>query len=168
MRKMLERLTIVAVAGGAIAFGAALHSAGAQPKAGEEECECIFVTPRELEWKDGPASLPAGAQFSVLRGDPGQEGPFVMRLRLPAGFRVPPHFHPADESVTVISGTFNMGKGEEFDRSDPYTLTAGSFAMIPAEDRHFAWTEEATVIQLHGMGPWRITYIDPADDPRRE
>lgn len=128
----------------------------------------VFVTPGDLSWQDGPASLPGGAQFAVIEGDPKQEGLFTMRLKLPANYRIPAHWHPADEHVTVISGTFNMGAGDALDTGKGQALPTGSFALMPAQAHHFAWTNEETVIQLHGVGPWQINYLNPADDPRTQ
>lgn len=122
----------------------------------------------ELKWSEGPASLPPGAKLAVLSGDPQKEGPFVMRARLPANYKVPPHFHPAHEHVTVLSGGFFMGMGEKFAPESARELKAGDFAMMPPEHRHFAFTRQQTVIQLHGWGPWAITYVNPADDPRNK
>jgi len=120
----------------------------------------------EIKWKDGPGSLPAGAKLAVLEGDPTKDGPFVMRLRLPDGFRIQPHWHPKVERITVISGTFNLGMGEKFDKSATRKMPAGTFGFWPAGMHHFAWARGETVVQLHGMGPWTITYVNPADDPR--
>jgi hypothetical protein len=128
--------------------------------------EAGFYPPAEVKWKDGPGSLPAGAKFAVLEGDPTKEGPFVMRLWFPDGFRIQPHWHPKVERITVISGTFNLGMGEKFDQSATRELTAGTFGFWPAGMRHFAWAKGETVLQLHGTGPWMITYVNPADDPR--
>ncbi len=125
-----------------------------------------FYSPSEVKWKDGPGSLPAGAKFAVLEGDPAKEGPFVMRLWLPDGFRIQPHWHPKVERITVISGTFNLGMGEKFDQSATREMSAGTFGFWPAGMRHFAWARGETVLQLHGTGPWVITYVNPADDPR--
>jgi len=86
-------------------------------------------------------------------------------LQLPDGFSIPPHWHPAVEHVTVISGTFNLGMGEKFDKSGGRALSAGAFAFMPPGMRHVAWTTGETVIQLHGTGPWKINYVNPADDP---
>lgn len=128
--------------------------------------EMGFYSPAEVKWKDGPASLPAGAKFAVLEGDPAKEGPFLMRLWLPDGFRIQPHWHPKVERVTVISGIFNLGMGEKFDQSATREMPAGTFGFWTAEMRHFAWAKGETVLQLHGTGPWMITYVNPADDPR--
>jgi quercetin dioxygenase-like cupin family protein len=126
-----------------------------------------MVTPGDVAWSPGPASLPEGARFMVLWGDPTAEGTFAMRIWLPPHYTIRPHSHPADENITVISGTFHMGLGEAFDRDEGRALPTGSFATMAAGTRHFAWTgPQETVIQLHGIGPWQITYVDPADDPR--
>lgn len=128
--------------------------------------EMSLYSPAEIQWKDGPGSLPAGAKFAVLEGDPTKEGPFVIRLRLPDGFRIPPHWHPKVERVTVLSGTFNLGMGETFDQAATRAMPAGTFGFWPAAMHHFAWAKGETILQLHGVGPWMITYVNPADDPR--
>jgi quercetin dioxygenase-like cupin family protein len=125
-----------------------------------------FFSVADIKWVDGPASLPPGAKVAMLEGNPTQEGPFTMRLQLPDGFSIQPHWHPAVEHVTVISGTFNLGMGEKFDKSAGRALSAGSFAFMPPGMRHFAWAKGETVIQVHGMGPWKINYVNSADDPR--
>jgi quercetin dioxygenase-like cupin family protein len=124
--------------------------------------------PSDIKWIDGPASLPKGAKVALLEGNPTQEGPFTMRLQLPDGFKIPPHSHPAVEHVTVISGTFNLGMGEKFDTSSGRALSAGSFAFMPPGMKHFAWATGETVLQVHGIGPWKINYVNPADDPRNK
>lgn len=123
--------------------------------------------PRDIAWQPGPPSLPPGARFALLEGDPRRDGPFVMRLRLPDGYRIPPHWHPKVERVTVVSGVFNLGMGEVFDRSATRAMTAGTFGYWPPGMRHFAWARGETVLQVHGVGPWQITYVNPADDPRK-
>lgn len=145
------------------AIGARLLAAdsSAAPTSALELC-----APEALQWRPGPASLPAGAHFAVLEGDPTKEGPFTMRLRLPDGFRIPPHRHPAWERVTVISGTFHLGVGEKFDASLTQPMLAGTFGYWPPGMKHFAWAGGETILQLHGTGPWRIEYLNPADDPR--
>ena len=115
-----------------------------------------------IQWNDGPASLPAGAKVAVLEGDPAKEGFFTMRLWLPDGFKIPPHWHPKVEHVTVISGTFNVGMGEKFDQTATRVMPAGTFGFWPADMKHFAWAKGETVLQLHGTGPWMITYENPS------
>jgi quercetin dioxygenase-like cupin family protein len=122
----------------------------------------------EIKWKDGPASLEPGAQFAVLEGNPGKPEVFTMRLKMPDGFRIEPHWHPGVERVTVISGTFRMGFAKEFDKEATKPLEAGSYASFPPGMPHFAIAEGETVIQLTSVGPWEINYINPKDDPRKK
>jgi quercetin dioxygenase-like cupin family protein len=126
------------------------------------------VLPDQIRWQDGPPSLPPGAKFAVLEGDPAKEGYFAMRVRVPDGYRIPPHWHPGVERVTVISGTFNLGDGEKFDRSATRAMPAGTYSFMQPGMRHFAWAEGETVVQVATVGPWGITYVNPADDPRRK
>lgn len=118
-----------------------------------------------ISWGDAPPSLPAGAQAAVLLGSPMEEGPFVLRLKFPSGFTVPPHHHSKDEFVTVIKGTFAMGAGETLDPAAK-PLPSGSFVHLPAGMAHYAIAKDETVVQINGVGPFDITYVDPADDPR--
>jgi hypothetical protein len=124
--------------------------------------------PSAITWKDGPPSLAAGAKFTVLEGDPSKEGLFTMRLWLPDGFRIMPHWHPAVEHVTIVSGTFHVGMGDTFAADQAGALPAGTFAFLAPQMHHFAWAEGETVVQLHGVGPWQINYLDPANDPRKK
>lgn len=125
-----------------------------------------IVSPQEIKWGPAPAVLPPGAKAAVLFGDPSKEGLFALRLKLPAGYRVPPHTHPVDEVVTVISGTFNLGMGETADRTSAQPLPVGSFFALPPGTPHYAFIDDETVIQINTIGPWGLTYINPADDPR--
>ena len=104
--------------------------------------------------------------MAVLQGNPSAPGPFTMRVTLPAGYRIAPHHHPADENVTVLSGELYMGMGETFDESKAQALGVGSFSTMPTGMRHFAFTKAETVFQVHAMGPWNIIYVNPQDDPR--
>ncbi|HUF63220.1 MAG TPA: cupin domain-containing protein [Verrucomicrobiales bacterium] len=128
--------------------------------------EATIHRPAEIEWQEGPPSLPPGAKFAVLEGDPAKEGFFTMRIWLPDGYRIPPHTHPKTEHVTVISGAFNLGMGEKFDLSAATQMPQGAFGFWPAGMKHFAFATGETVLQLHGIAPWTIEYLDPADDPR--
>jgi uncharacterized protein (TIGR02246 family) len=121
---------------------------------------------REITWRDGPPSLPAGARIAVLEGDPMQPGPFTFRLRFPANYRIPPHTHPVIEHVTVISGSFSIGQGGQWSDAALKRLEPGDFAYMAPNSQHFAQAHSETVIQLHSTGPWGITYVNPADDPR--
>lgn len=123
--------------------------------------------PADIKWQDGPPSLPPGAKFAVLEGDPSKEGPFVFRVKVPDGYKIPPHTHPKAERVTIISGTFNLGMGETFDAKKGQELSAGTYGTWPAGMTHHVWVKGETVVQFHGDGPWTITYVNPADDPRK-
>lgn len=126
-----------------------------------------IVTPEKIVWKDGPPSLPAGARFAVLEGDPAKEGYFAMRLLLPDGYQIPPHTHPNVERLTIVSGTFHLGHGDRFDKGGATALPAGSYSFMEPGMKHFAWAEGRTVVQLTTVGPWAINYVNPADDPRQ-
>jgi len=125
-----------------------------------------IVSPQEIEWGAAPASLPAGAQAAVLYGDPGKEGLFALRLKVPKGYAIPPHSHPKPEVVTVISGTFSLGMGETADAGKAKSLPAGSFFAMPPGMTHFAAADEDTVVQINSTGPWAIAYVNAKDDPR--
>jgi quercetin dioxygenase-like cupin family protein len=135
--------------------------------AGEHQADHIMLVPTDLTWTNGPASLPKGTKSAAVEGDPTKAGAFTMRLKLPANYKVPPHWHPGVEHVTVLSGSFYMGLGEVFDESKARKLPVGGFALMAIGTRHFAFTKEEATIQLHGIGPWGITYVNSADDPRK-
>jgi quercetin dioxygenase-like cupin family protein len=136
-------------------------------KSGPQAGDPLHVyTPRKIQWQKGPASIPPGAEFAVLEGDPAKDGPFVMRLKLPDGFRIPPHTHPKPERLTVISGTFYIGMGDKFDPDKGTPMPAGTFGTWAPGMKHFVWAKGETVVQLHGVGPWVIRYLNPSDDPR--
>lgn len=145
-----------------IAVAAAAGASAAQPGGSTAH---VLTAPADLVWSEGPFP---GTQAAVLEGDPKQPGPFTMRLKLPANMKLPAHWHPADEHVTVISGTFFIGTGESFDAAKAKALPDGSFALLPANMRHFAYTTDAAMIQLHGVGPWGIRFVNPAEDPRKK
>jgi hypothetical protein len=128
----------------------------------------VVVTPDKIKWNPGPPSLPSGVQVAVLAGDPRKSGSYTMRVKLPDGYKVPPHWHPVDENVTVIDGTFNIGRGEKFDRAAAQEMPAGCYMRMPKKMRHFAWAKGETIIQVHGTGPFEINYVNEADDPRKQ
>jgi quercetin dioxygenase-like cupin family protein len=127
----------------------------------------IMMSPAELKWGDPPPVFEKGATFSVVSGDPGQPGIYVVRLKMPAGYKIAPHWHPTDEHVTVISGEFALGMGDKIDQASAKVLTAGGYALLPAQMHHYALARSATVVQVHGMGPFALTYVNPADDPSK-
>ena len=126
-----------------------------------------IVAPDQIKWGPAPDVLPPGAEAAVLFGDPSKEGLFALRVKLPAGYAIPPHTHPTIEAVTVISGAFKLGMGEVADPSAAETLPAGSFFALPADNPHFASVDEETIVQISTTGPWGLTYVNPADDPRK-
>ena len=126
------------------------------------------VQASEIKWGPAPPVLPAGAQMAVLSGDPAGTGLVTLRLKLPAGYQIAPHSHPTDEHVTVISGTLALGMGDTLDRAKSKTLRAGGYGVAPANMHHFAWTKGGAVVQVNLIGPFAITYVNPADDPSRK
>jgi quercetin dioxygenase-like cupin family protein len=128
--------------------------------------DMMTTTPQTLKWGPAPDAFANGGQIAVIAGDPSKSGPYVLRFKMPNGYKIAPHFHPTTENVTVISGTFHVGSGDKFDPKSGTALKAGGFLLMPANMHHYAWTSGSTVIQVHGDGPFQITYINAADDPR--
>ena len=124
--------------------------------------------PDALKWVQ-PGTLPPGAQLAIVQGDPGKEGPFAYRVKVPAKYTIPPHFHKAIENVTVLAGTFYIGSSPKFDSGAGQPIPTGGFFSVPATHPHYAWTTDGeALIQVHGVGPTDITYVNPADDPRKK
>lgn len=128
----------------------------------------FMVMPKDIKWIDAPPTLPPGAKAAVIDGDPAKPGLFTMRLKIPAHYKVMPHFHPADEHITVLEGNCFMGVGDKLDENSANELTTGTFGVMKAGTHHFFLSKKECIIQLHGIGPWGITYINPADDPRNK
>lgn len=126
----------------------------------------IMVMPKDMKWEDGPPSLPPGAKVAVLEGDPKATGSLTMRFKVPANYIIMPHTHPADEHVTVLEGSLYMGMGEKFNKKTATKIPMGGFAMMKKGAKHYAFSNEPCIIQLNGMGPWGINYLNPSDDPR--
>ncbi len=128
----------------------------------------IIFNTMDLKWGDGPPGLPKGVTVTVLEGDPSKEGMFTLRVTMPANYKIPPHWHPAMEHVTVLEGSLYMGMGQKFDEAKATELKQGGFAAMPAKTAHYAFTKDKCIIQIHAMGPFAITYYNPADDPREK
>lgn len=126
-----------------------------------------MIEAKDLNWVDLP-SLPAGAKMAVIEGPMNQAVPFTVRIKLPANYQIPAHMHPTAERVTVLSGVFYMGLGDKLDQTKAMPVRAGDLMIMVANTPHFGLTKEETLIQLHGTGPWGITYVNPADDPRKK
>ena len=120
----------------------------------------------DVQWGPAPPFFQGGARFAVLQGDPTKAGVYTVRLELPDGYIIRPHFHPTDEYITVISGVFLVGMGDAVDFSHGMTVAEGGFVTAPAEAHHFASAKGVTIVQVHGQGPFAITYVKPTDDPR--
>lgn len=127
----------------------------------------IIGSAKEIKWGPPAPSLPAGAKMVVLAGDPAGSGLVTIRLQMPAGYTIPPHWHPTDEHVTVLSGSLSLGMGDKLDEAQAKTLTAGGYVVAPAKMHHFAMSKTGAVIQVNLNGPFAITYVNPADDPRK-
>jgi hypothetical protein len=150
----------VAVAFVLTAATAALYAqAAAKP-------EAVFVNTADLKWGDAPPTMPKGAQLAVMSGDPSKKAPFTIRLKMPSGYKIPPHWHTQDENLTVLSGTFVLHMGDTMDVA-PHELTAGGYHFLPGKAHHAAETKSETILQLHGTGPFDIHYLNPADDPSK-
>ncbi len=125
------------------------------------------VNGNDLKWSAAPPFLPAGAQLVVLDGNPGQAVRVTLRLKFPAGYQIPAHWHPTQEDVTVLSGSLHVGMGKVLNKTSGTLLNAGGFVALPEKMNHFVWTDEETVVQVHLQGPFEIIYTNPATDPRK-
>ena len=126
-------------------------------------------TPDQIKWGPVPAFIPPGAQLAVLEGDPlGTTGDYTVRLKMPDGYKLPPHWHPRRENVTVISGTFKVGMGDTFDATKMTSFPAGSFAYLDPDMHHYAMAAGEVVVQIHGMAPVEFVYVNPSDDPSKK
>jgi quercetin dioxygenase-like cupin family protein len=141
--------------------------AGAARPGAAGEGAHVMVTPSAIKWGDAPPVLPSGAKLAVLYGDPGKPELYILRLKMPAGYKIAPHWHPTDENVTVVSGSFAMGMGDKLDAAKVQVLPAGSFAVMPAKTNHYAMAKGETVVEVSGVGPFALTYVNPEDDPSR-
>lgn len=122
----------------------------------------------DFQWGPAPPIFPKGAEMAVLQGDPSANNEFTVRLRFPNGYRIAPHTHPTAENVTVIKGTFLAGMGETFDESALKAFGRDAFASIPANHPHYAMARGQTIVQVHAIGPFQLTYVNPADDPSKK
>lgn len=126
-----------------------------------------IIKPDAIQWGPAPPQLPKGAQVAVVTGDPGKKGLYIIRAKMPDGYEVPAHWHKKAENVTVLSGTFNVGMGDKLDKQKGEALGPGGFFGAAPKMRHYAWVTGETVIEVSGMGPFDITYVDPKDDPAK-
>jgi hypothetical protein len=126
-------------------------------------------TPAQIKWGPAPPFVAAGAKLAVLEGDPtASSGDFTIRLKMPSGYKIAPHWHPKRENVTVISGVFKVGMGDKFDTAKMMSFPAGSFAYLDPDMHHYAMASGPVVVQVHGMSPLQFNYVNPADDPSKK
>jgi quercetin dioxygenase-like cupin family protein len=137
----------------AIAFAGNAAGLGAQEK--------------ELTWEPAPAVFPPGAKMAVERGNPMKTGEFVVRFSFPNGYQIPPHFHPTDEHITVLNGTLLAGMGDKLDMQMAKSLTEGDTLTMPAQMHHFAIARGETTVSVRSQGPFKMTYVNPADTPKK-
>jgi quercetin dioxygenase-like cupin family protein len=168
----MHRTKMFAVAAGLLALtsGGIAAQAPAQKKAppAPPTAKHAIVSADELKWAPGPPSLPPGAQMAVLDGDPGKPGLFTLRAKLPDGYTVPPHSHPTDEHVTVVSGTLMAAMGAKLDEGAMQAMNAGAYTKMPARMNHYVRAKGETILQIVAMGPFAVKYVNPGDDPRKK
>ena len=140
-------------------------NATAAPSAANATVAASNAPQQEFQWGPAPAVFPPGAEMAVLEGDPSKAEPFTVRLRFPNSYKIPPHTHPTTENVTVLTGTFLAGMGIQFDESTMQSIGRDGFASIPANHAHYAMARGVTVVQVHAIGPFALTYVNPADNP---
>jgi ChrR-like protein with cupin domain len=129
----------------------------------------VLVNPGQIQWQPAGPSLPAGAQLAVLDGDPAKAAAmYAVALKMPSGYKIPPHFHPMDAGVVVVKGTFMMGLGEKVIESKAHELPIGTYMRLSKGVRHFEWTKSETILYIYGQGPLDTIYVNPADDPRKK
>jgi quercetin dioxygenase-like cupin family protein len=162
MKTILIKLEAVAVA--FIVTGSLLAQEEAQTAA-KSTSSHVMLREADLHWGDAPPALPAGAKMAVLQGDPAAAGPFILRLKVPAGYKIPLHTHPTDEIVTVLTGSVDFKMGSATSAAE--TFPAGGFLVMPAGMQHAASATTEAVLQVSSQGPFVINYVDPKDDPRQ-
>jgi quercetin dioxygenase-like cupin family protein len=125
-----------------------------------------MVKAADIKWGPPPDSLPKGAEFTVMSGDPGKAGPFTVRIKAPAGYKVPRHWHPSMEAVTILEGDFHLSMGDAANAHDA-DFAPGDFVVLPEQMQHEASTKGGVIVQVSSMGPFVVNYVDPKDDPRK-
>jgi hypothetical protein len=126
-------------------------------------------TPGAVPYGPVPSFIPPGAQLAVLEGNPmASTGDYTIRLKMPDGYRIPPHWHPKRENVTVVAGTLKLGMGDHFEEGRMASFSAGSFAFLDPDMHHYIEASGEVVVQVHGMAPVQFNYINPNDNPSRK
>jgi hypothetical protein len=155
MKKIRMRRVLAALLG-IVALGV-----GASSQEKKEGMEAHKIVPfGDLKW----TAIIKGCDLAPVAGDMNAEGePFVIRLRCADGTKIPAHWHPTDENVTVLKGTFLVGMGESFDESKLQTMNVGNFVTLAKEMRHFAMSKGETIVQVHAMGPFKVNWVNPSE-----
>jgi anti-sigma factor ChrR (cupin superfamily) len=162
VNKLFLTLVLVALAG---TSSAATATKSTQPAM--KMPDHGMSTPDDIKWGPPPPVFDPSAQFAVLAGNPMASGAYVVRLKMPDGYKIMPHWHPTTENITVISGTFHFATGDKFDNTKGAVMPAGTFGFVGPHMNHYAWAEGETIVQVHGMGPFKLTYVNPADAPSK-
>jgi quercetin dioxygenase-like cupin family protein len=160
---MLKKVSLLVLLAAALALAAAQS---AQKMAAPPAADHHSINEGDIKWGPAPPVFAPGAQMAVMDGNPGAAGTFVIRLKMPAGYKIMPHWHPTQENVTVISGTFQYGMGDNLTPAAMTTLSPGGFVALGAKAHHYAMAKTASVVQVTAMGPFKLTYVHPADDPQ--
>ena len=156
------RATLLSSAG--LLLGVITVAAVADTPAGHK----IITGNGDIAWGPPPPALAPGVKFAVIDGQPAAKGNVTVRVIMPAGYKIPPHWHPTDEHVTVLAGSFSLGMGDEIDEAHAITLKEGGYAVASANMHHYAFTRTGATIQIHMMGPFQINYVNPEDDPTKK
>lgn len=166
MRRSL--IVLLLIAGMALAQ-TAKHRTAAKSSAAKAGGQApTITTPDNVKWGDAPPVFSPGAQFAVLSGNPMAAGPYVVRLKVPDGYKIMPHWHPTTENVTVVSGELHVGMGDKFDEAGMQAMPPGSFVAMPPRMHHYAMAKGETVVQVHGTGPFKLNYVNPSDNPQKK
>jgi hypothetical protein len=162
---MKQNWLIILAIGGMLCLAGQAFTGPAHPGSHDNNA----FTPAAIPWGPPPPFLAPGAQLAVIEGNPaGATGDYTVRLKMPDGYRIAPHWHPLRENVTVISGTFKVGMGDTFDRDKMASFPAGSFAFLDPDMHHYAMASGEVIVQVHGMAPLRFNYVNPEDDPSKK
>jgi hypothetical protein len=162
---MKRNLFIALAIVGTLCIAGQLATTAAHSASGEKNA----FTPSTIPWGPPPPFVAPGAQLAVIEGNPsGSTGDYTVRLKMPDGYKIAPHWHPYRENVTVISGTFKVGMGDVFDKAKLGTFPAGSFAFLDPDMHHYAMASGEVIVQVHGQAPLQFNYVNPADDPSKK
>jgi Cupin domain len=169
VRRVMKKVALVIAIASLVAMVSNHCATAAEQSPSAAPSVSLLTSPTKTKWGPAPPVVPSGAQVAVLDGDPFKDGsPYTLRLKMPDGYRVGPHFHPTDENVTVLTGTLAAGMGDKFDPDAVQFLKPGGFVTMPKGMHHYVYAKGPTVVQVHGIGPFAFTYVNPSDDPRNK